>query len=77
MKTLISKLIILVLVGSLSINNLYAQDKTNKVESIKKKEKQIQLFQLIFRGIRKFQERKNSHNKTVELENLENAIKNL
>jgi len=42
MKTLISKLIILILVGSLSINNAYAQDKTTKDESKKKKEKELQ-----------------------------------
>lgn len=42
MKTLISKLIILVLVGSLSINNVYAQEKSKKDESKKKKEKEIQ-----------------------------------
>lgn len=42
MKTLISKLVILVLVGSLSINNVYAQEKPKKDESKKKKEKEIQ-----------------------------------
>jgi len=42
MKTLISKLVILVLVGSLSINNVYAQEKSKKDESKKKKEKEIQ-----------------------------------
>jgi len=42
MKTLISKLIILILVGSLSINNAYAQNKTTKDESKKKKEKELQ-----------------------------------
>lgn len=38
MKTLISKLIIVILVGSLSINNAYAQNKPTKDESKKKKE---------------------------------------
>ncbi|HNV52178.1 MAG TPA: hypothetical protein PKM28_04775, partial [Tenuifilaceae bacterium] len=42
MKTLISKLVILVLVGSLSISNVYAQEKQKQDESKKKKEKEIQ-----------------------------------
>lgn len=51
--------------------------KQNLQSSIQKKGKQIQLLQLIFRAIKKFQERKNSRNEQIKLNDLENTLNNL
>lgn len=53
------------------------QKKQTLESQIRKTENQIKFLELIFRAIKKFQERKNRRGEEMELDDLENSLKNI